>query len=138
MSEPFIERLSRFTPDAGGLDRDALLYAAGRASARPNRAWIALAAALALTQPLSLVLLWLYLIPPAAHVPADVVSLPAPAATVESAAAESSESAGLWSARYSVWGLEAAKSSVPAQAVTFIDSGPPLRAFGPPPPSILN
>ena len=33
MSESFIERLSRFTPDAGALDRDSLLYAAGRESA---------------------------------------------------------------------------------------------------------
>ena len=37
MSEPILERLSRFTPDAGRLDRDALLFAAGRESARPNR-----------------------------------------------------------------------------------------------------
>ena len=53
MSEPFLERLSRFTPNAGGLDRDALLFAAGRASARPNRAWIALATLLTSTQVLS-------------------------------------------------------------------------------------
>ena len=39
MSEPILERLNRFTPDAGGLDRDALLFAAGResAAARPVR-----------------------------------------------------------------------------------------------------
>ena len=30
MSEEFLERLSRFTPDAGGLNRDALLFAAGQ------------------------------------------------------------------------------------------------------------
>jgi hypothetical protein len=47
--EPVVERLSRFTPDAGGLDRDSLLFAAGRASARPNRPWVALAAGLALS-----------------------------------------------------------------------------------------
>ena len=29
MSEPFLERLSRFTPDAGGLNRDELLYRGG-------------------------------------------------------------------------------------------------------------
>ena len=57
MSEPFLERLSRFTPETGGLNRDALLFAAGRRSARPNRGWIALAAALAGTQTLSLALL---------------------------------------------------------------------------------
>lgn len=58
MSEPIAELLSRFTPDAGGLDRDALLFAAGRASARPSRRWIALAGALAASQLLTLVLLW--------------------------------------------------------------------------------
>ena len=57
MSEPFLERLSRFTPDAGRLDRDALLFAAGRGSVRPNRGWITLATLLASTQLLSLVLL---------------------------------------------------------------------------------
>jgi hypothetical protein len=138
MSEPFIERLNRFTPNAGGLDRDALLYAAGRASARPNRAWIALATALALAQPLSLVLLWPHPVPPATRVRVDVASLPTPSATVESPAPDASEGAGLWSAGSSLSELEAAKSPVPAQAVRFIESGPPLRAFGPPPPSILN
>ena len=34
MSEPFAERLSRFTPDGGGLDRDALLFAARTRSVR--------------------------------------------------------------------------------------------------------
>jgi hypothetical protein len=58
MSEPLAERLSRFTPDSSGLDRDALLFAAGRASARPNRRWVALAAALAASQVLTLVSLW--------------------------------------------------------------------------------
>ena len=58
MSEPFLERLSRFTPDAGGLDRDALLFAAGRNSVRPNRGWKTVASLLAATQALSLVLLW--------------------------------------------------------------------------------
>jgi hypothetical protein len=58
MSEELTERLSRFTPDRGGLDRDALLIGAGRASARPNRRWVALAGMLAASQVLTLVLLW--------------------------------------------------------------------------------
>ncbi len=58
MSDPLAERLSRFTPDAAGLDRDALLFAAGRASVRPRRAWPVLAGALALGQALTLALLW--------------------------------------------------------------------------------
>jgi hypothetical protein len=58
MSEPLAERLSRFTPDASGLNRDALLFAAGRASVRPSRHWQALAGVLAASQLLTLVCLW--------------------------------------------------------------------------------
>src|SRR5437870_974192 len=54
MSESLPERLSRFTPDAAGLDRDGLLFAAGRASARPNRRWLAMCGALAACQALTL------------------------------------------------------------------------------------
>ena len=64
MSEPFLERLSRFTPDAGGLDRDALLFAAGRVSARRNRGWMTVASLLAGTQALSLIFLWPHPSPP--------------------------------------------------------------------------
>jgi hypothetical protein len=58
MSEELTERLSRFTPDGGALDRDAVLFAAGRASAHPNCRWLALAGTLAASQLLTLVLLW--------------------------------------------------------------------------------
>jgi hypothetical protein len=58
MREPIIERLSRFTPDGSGLDRDAILFAAGRASVRPNRAWILATGALAACQLVTLSLLW--------------------------------------------------------------------------------
>jgi hypothetical protein len=58
MSESFAEQLSQFTPDGAGLDRDALLFAAGRASARPNRGWMALAGTLAACQVLTCVLFW--------------------------------------------------------------------------------
>src|SRR6516162_1781154 len=76
MSEPFLERLSRFTPDAGSVNRDTLLFETGRASARPNRGWIALAAALAATQALSLVLLWPHTSPPGAGSPRQVAGAP--------------------------------------------------------------
>jgi hypothetical protein len=57
--DPLIERLTQFTPDGGRLDRDALLFAAGRASVRPSRGWRALAAALAASQLLTMTLiLW--------------------------------------------------------------------------------
>jgi hypothetical protein len=56
-SDPLAERLGRFTPNSGGLDRDALIYAAGRASAHPSRVWPALAGLLGITQAVTLVLL---------------------------------------------------------------------------------
>ncbi len=40
------------------MDRAAVLFEAGRASARPNRRWIALAAGLAACQLVTLALLW--------------------------------------------------------------------------------
>ena len=138
MSESFIERLSRFTPDAGALDRDSLLYAAGRESARPNRPWIALATALAVTQPLFLALLWPHPVPPAAPAPVHVVYVPVPRATVASSTVSAADCPGLWSVRHNLLESEAEDHAVPALDVTFIDSGPPLRAFGPPPSSILN
>ncbi len=52
-----IDALAAFTPDAGRLDRDDLLFRAGRASARPNRWWQRLAAALAVSQAATLVAL---------------------------------------------------------------------------------
>ena len=137
MSEPSLERLSRFTPDAGDLQRDALLFAAGRASARPNRAWIALAMALAGSQVLSLALLWPRPMPPAASLPTTVASRPGPPVEPESPPIASSDSPGLWSARPSLLELQPEDLPAPAGDGTLVDSGPPLRAFGPP-PSILN
>jgi hypothetical protein len=135
MSEPSLERLSRFTPDAGALDRDTLLFAAGRASARPNRAWIALAAVLAATQALTLALALLW--PrPAAH--AVLQPVPAPAPAVESPPPEPPESPGVWSARHSLVEPDLEDRPAPAAAGTLIESEPPLRAFAPPPPSLLN
>jgi hypothetical protein len=57
--DPLISQLSKFTPD-GSLDRDALLFAAGKASARSNWRWKMLAGALAATQ---LVILGFILLP---------------------------------------------------------------------------
>jgi hypothetical protein len=59
-----ISRLSRFTPSFG-LDRDALLFAAGRASAPASRRWRALAGILAVSQLVVLaMLLWPRPLPP--------------------------------------------------------------------------
>jgi hypothetical protein len=129
MSEPFLERMSRFTPDAGSVDRDALLFATGRASARPNRGWITLAGALAASQALSLVLLWPHPSPPGPGSPVQVAN--APTATPELPALPSP---GVLVARYT---LESEADDRPYTG-TFVDSGPPLRAFGSPPSSIMN
>src|SRR5262245_13822395 len=56
--DPMTDRLSRFTPTAPGLDRDAILFAAGRRSARGSWLWKALAGLLAATQVLTLLALW--------------------------------------------------------------------------------
>jgi hypothetical protein len=135
MSEPILERLSRFTPDAGGLDRDALLFAAGRASARPNRGWMTLASLLAGTQALSLALLWPPSSPPVGKSTVTIAGAPAPSAAPEPPATGASADTGLWSARHGLLRPEAVDH--PAGDVTFIESEPPLRAF-PPPPSLLN
>jgi hypothetical protein len=136
MSEPFLERLSRFTPDAGGLDRDALLFAAGRGSARPNRSWKTLATLLAGTQVLSLVLLWPKPIPPAGGLSVAVATAPLPRAALELRTNEPPAKPAVWSARHEL--LQSEAEDRPSETVTFVDSGPPLRAIGPPPASLLN
>jgi hypothetical protein len=57
MSESLVEHLKRFTPDGTGVDRDTLLFEAGRASVRPDRRWPALTGLLALSQALTLLML---------------------------------------------------------------------------------
>jgi hypothetical protein len=138
MSESFLERLSQFTPDPGQLDRDTLLFAAGRRSARPNRGWIALAASLASTQVLSLVLLWPQPAPPSITLPPPAAAVPSSAASLGPMPATSAQEPGLWSARHGL--LEALPEDRPSSADSgkLMDNGPPLRAFGPLPPSILD
>lgn len=55
--EPRAEKLARFTPDASALDRDELMFAAGRASVRAGRFWRWLAGLLAASQAVTLTLL---------------------------------------------------------------------------------
>ena len=129
MSEPFLERLSRFTPDAGGLNRDALLFAAGQSSARANRGWMSLTALLACTQLLSLILLWPNPSRPGGGTTANLASVPEWRATVEPAARDALANPGVWSARHSV--LESELVDRPIDNLTLIDSEPPLRAFTP-------
>jgi hypothetical protein len=136
MSEPSLERLIRFTPNAGGLDRDALLFAAGRASARPSRGWKTLASGLAGTQVLSLALLWPRPAPPSAGIAVPVAAVPEPPSTPEPPTSEPRAIAGIWSARHSR--LASETTDCPAGDATLIESGPPLRASGPLPLSLLN
>lgn len=57
MSEDVIAKLGAFTPSA--IDRDAILFAAGRASARPSKFWKHAAIVLFLTQLTTLgVMVW--------------------------------------------------------------------------------
>jgi len=56
--DPVTDRLARFTPNPAGLDRDALLFAAGRKSARPMRFWPIATGLLAASQVITLALLW--------------------------------------------------------------------------------
>ncbi len=136
MSEPILERLSRFTPDAGRLDRDGLLFSTGRSSGRPNRGWKTLATLLASTQALSLVLLWPHPTPPAASFTARVATAPEPPATFDPLTSGAWANRSRWSDRRSV--LESETQDRPVGDVSFIDSGPPLRVFGPLPLSLLN
>jgi hypothetical protein len=104
MSRDPIERLSDFSPSAEGLDRDALLFEAGRASVPPaGRAW-ALVALLALTQVMTL-LMW----------PARAPDRPAPAAPPEPPA---------YPARLDVRHLPEG----PPAPVDVVPDAPPLRA----------
>ncbi len=135
MSEP-IERLSRFTPDASGLDRDALLFAAGRASVRPNQRWHALCAALATTQLLTLGLV--FWPRPVTLPPGDTTP---PVAFVEPPPAPNFDPPPLTPA---LWQLEepalATEGNLPAPALmeNSVENEPPLHAFGPLPVALLN
>ena len=133
MSEPFLERLTRFTPDAGRLDRDALLFEAGRGSARPDRRWIALAASLACTQALTLALLGLRQVAPVDPMAGPMAGVAAPPSLDEPPPSEAITTPDLWSARRKLLGSRSDDRHAPA--LTLIESGPPLRAFPHPPRS---
>ncbi len=125
MSEPLAESLSRFTPDAGKLDRDALLFAAGRASARPGRRWMAVAGALAASQLLTLLFLWPRTPPAGLTVP------PAPPVLVETPSpppAPVDPGAWVMSARM----MNEPDGQPPTASDSYVPDDPPLRAFSAP------
>ena len=133
MREPIIESLSRFTPDAGGLDRDAILFAAGRASARPNRKWMALAGSLAACQIVTLALLWprpTPVINSNALPVAGTEIKPALADDIKQPSPASTDTTELWTRNRQM--LMTSDTELPppvASAGPMIPSDPPLRAF---------
>lgn len=117
--------MSRFTPNAGGLDRDAILFAAGRASARPNRWWQGAVGALIVVQVLTLMLMWPKTAPPAA-VPPLHRTLPDAG---ERDTTSPSESFGPWSLG-NLFNKGGNEDFPPPQAVDSLPPGePPLRAW---------
>ncbi len=58
MPDPMTDRLGRFTPSPLGLDRDAILFAAGQRSVRGSRVWKGLVVLLLVSQMFTLVMLW--------------------------------------------------------------------------------
>jgi hypothetical protein len=134
MPEPLPERLSRFTPDGTALDRDALLFAAGRASVRPSRHWAVLAGLLAASQVVSLVLLW-----PSPMSPVEPgvgsSSTPEVAASAPPAGSDAADQAAL-NRRV----LESPDNDLPPPRPVdaLVPSDPPLYAFASPPPGGLD
>jgi hypothetical protein len=125
MSRSLEQRLKRLTPDSTGLDRDGLLFAAGRASVRPSRRWPVLAAALAVSQVLTLSLLW----PRAAPQAPAPVAVAAPAAFRQVAEPDPQPqpfALGMLRARL-LSGAGEVPSSAPVRAL--VPPGPPLHAF---------
>ena len=118
--DPVTDRLARFTP--AGLDRDALLFEAGRRSGRGSRLWPLAAGILAASQAVTLFVLW-------PRESATSVSAPTVSPAVAPASAPTSPPAsadpGLWSAGSRPEVLEGAGS---AAAGEFVSAGAPLTA----------
>jgi hypothetical protein len=121
--DPVTDRLARFTPSPGGLDRDALLFAAGRRSARGSRLWPLATALLVVSQAATLVALW-----PHETVNAPVIPASSPAvgpAPWELTLPPVSPDPDVWSAgsRFDV-----VQGPPPVRAGEFVSGGPPLTA----------
>lgn len=131
MSEPLAEHLSRFTPNSAGLDRDALLFAAGRASVRPQRRWMAVAGTLAASQLLTLLCLW-----PRTPQPLPPV---APFVASDSIAPETTpmQDPEWWTLRNRMLSMDLDQPTTLSDE-PMVPSDPPLHAFGTPDPTILN
>jgi hypothetical protein len=129
MHESLAEQLSRFTPDGSGLDRDALLFAAGQASVpRPTRTWGVLVGALAACQLLTLVLLWPESKGPLGPVAQGPVAVTTPTGAVSVDADNPTTLANLTSRT-----IQSPSGDLPAATTVdhLADATPPLRAFAP-------
>ncbi|HEV2949436.1 MAG TPA: hypothetical protein VGX70_18820 [Gemmataceae bacterium] len=133
MREPIIESLSRFTPDGSGLDHDAILFAAGRASARPNLGWMALTGSLAACQLVTLALLW----PRPTPVVNSNGTLIADTEIKQALMDDTKQISPAWTDTTEIWTrnrqmLMTSDTELPppvASAGPMIPSDPPLRAF---------
>lgn len=119
-SDPVTDRLARFTPNAAGFDRDALLFAAGQRSARGSRFWPAVAALLAVLQIVTLIALWPN-VPAALPVISPTV---APNVPPGSAAPATPPAPDVWTVRSDPDATQI-QSPTPGE---FIAAGPPLTA----------
>ncbi len=120
MSEDLTKKLSQFTPVH--LDRDAILFAAGRASARPKRIWKWTTLVLLITQ--SLTIGWLLL----RSNPQPNTPEPNPAPVTESATALP-ELPSVEPSPYSLIALAHNPDPVSADDYTPRFPSEPLRAF---------
>jgi hypothetical protein len=121
--DPVTDRLARFTPSPAGLDRDALLFEAGRRSARAWRWWPAVAAVLAASQAVTLVALW----PRERPGPAGTETA-SPASAPDLGLPPASPDPGLWSVGS---GPDVLEGAVTGSAAEFVSAGPPLTAGSP-------
>jgi hypothetical protein len=115
--DPLTDALVRFTP-VPGFDRDALLFEAGRRSARPSRLLHVGAALLALANVVLLVVAW-----PRDHEPPALAPAASPA--IEFVIPPASPPADGWTVRSSP---DVLASPPPSMDGEFIRVGPPLTA----------
>jgi hypothetical protein len=132
MPESFPENLRRFTPDGSALDRDALLFEAGRLSARPNRSWQALVATLVVAQVVTLVLLW-----PRASSESVSAETSTPSMPLEPAPYPPPQDSELLMLNRRLLNGKSDASAPSASIEGLVPSDPPLQVFAAP-PSLLN
>jgi hypothetical protein len=115
------DRLIAFTPDPGGLDRDAILFAAGRQSARGSQWWRALAGVLAVTQAVTLFVLW-----PTPQSLVESVCTPPVVAPVPAPDPPPPPSADVWTAGSPLDVVHADRTHDTGE---YVSAGPPLTAW---------